>query len=114
MTTGFLCSSSRMPCSSHQLKNSAMACAYAARVFLFRMLAVKNSTKRQPARSPARVIAAGSCSKPALRRWRRGGGTGASGSIGFLGVAASSAGVDLFELTLESADALARHDEESG
>jgi len=39
---------------------------YARRVFAFRMFAVKNSMKRQDARSPAASIGAGNCSKPIL------------------------------------------------
>lgn len=50
---------------SHQSKNSVTACAYAARVFLLRMLAAKNSMNRHPAFSPARAMAAGSRSRPA-------------------------------------------------
>jgi len=49
-----------------------MAFAYAARVFRFRIVAAKNSMKRQAAASPARPIAAGRFSKPARARSRRG------------------------------------------
>jgi len=45
---------------SRQRRNTAAARAYAARVFLLRMLTVKNSTKRCAARSPALPIKTGS------------------------------------------------------
>src|SRR5438045_1883787 len=45
------------------------------------MLAMKNSMKRQVARSPAREIAAGTFSKPARRISRRGTGTSAASMI---------------------------------
>jgi hypothetical protein len=42
--------------------------AYAIRVLRLRMVAVKNSIKRRPARSPCAAIAAGSISSPACTR----------------------------------------------
>ena len=62
-------------CSSHHAKNCETASAYAARVFRFRIVAVKNSMKRHAADSPARPIAAGRFSTPARVRSRRGIGT---------------------------------------
>jgi hypothetical protein len=47
-------------CASHHLNNCVTACAYAARVFLLRMFALKNSMKRHDARSPASTMARGS------------------------------------------------------
>lgn len=50
--------------SSHHSKNGATARAYAIRVFLFLMFAVKNSMKRVDALSPAAVIVGGSPPDP--------------------------------------------------
>src|SRR5262249_932106 len=55
---------------AHQAKNCLIASTYAARVFLFRMVAVKNSMKRQAAASPARSIGAGRRPKPARLKSR--------------------------------------------
>src|SRR5579871_242097 len=74
-TTGLISISLRMRCFSHQLKNCMIAWAYAVLVFRFLIVAVKNSTKRQAAASPARVIAAGKLSNPARERSRWGIGT---------------------------------------
>lgn len=75
MSTGRICSSSRIRRASHHWKNCPIAWAYAERVFLFRMLAVKNSTKRQTALLPAAAITAGSFSNPRRPSWRPVSGT---------------------------------------
>src|ERR1019366_10102707 len=75
ITTGLILSRSEMPRASHQRKNCATAWAYAARVLRLRIFAVKNSTKRQAAPSPARAIAVGKFSRPARFMSRDGMGT---------------------------------------
>src|SRR5580698_2724051 len=72
---GLISSSERTRCNSHQAKNCPTPSAYAARVFLFLIVATKNSMKRHAAASPARPIAAGSRSIPARARSRGGIGT---------------------------------------
>ena len=79
ITTGLICSSVCTRCFSHQAKNCATAWAYAARVFRFRIVAAKNSTKRHAAASPARPITAGRFSIPARARSRS--GIGASSEV---------------------------------
>src|SRR6185312_16288165 len=51
---------------SHQLQNCPTACAYAVRVFRLRIVAVKNSTNRRTASSPARTIRLGNGPTPRI------------------------------------------------
>ena len=75
ITTGLILSRSRMPRASHLRKKLRDGQGVSgARVLRLRMLAVKNSMKRQAALWPARAIGAGRLSTPA--RWKSwGGGT---------------------------------------
>src|SRR5947209_19117389 len=81
MTTGSSASRSNRRASHHRV-NRPTAWAYASRVFLLRMFAVKNSTNRREARSPASVIRRGSRSKP--DELIMGGDEIGAGSAGFM------------------------------
>src|SRR5438477_5373142 len=65
-------SSSRSFFCSHHLENCVTATKYARRVFLFRMLAVKNSQKRRPADSERRKMAGSwsAAEAPTRASWR--------------------------------------------
>ena len=61
-TKGETCTRSRTPRTSHHSQNWETACAYAARVFLFRMCAVKNSMYLCDAFRPLSSMREGSAS----------------------------------------------------